>query len=69
VKSRLASDAQLKAIEVTSQDGVVQLHGTVASAAARQRALDLARQTDGVAQVVDRLNARPANGRPAAAKR
>jgi hyperosmotically inducible protein len=55
VKSSFASDPQLKGIDVTVQNGVAQLQGTVASAAARQRALDLARQTDGVTQVIDRL--------------
>ena len=55
VKSKLASDPQAKSVDVTVQDGVVQLQGTVASAAARQHALDLVRQTDGVTQVIDRL--------------
>jgi hyperosmotically inducible periplasmic protein len=55
VKSRFASDPQLKGIDVTVQNGVAQLQGTVASAAARQRALDVARQSDGVTQVIDRL--------------
>jgi len=55
VKSSLAADPRAKSIDVTVQDGVVQLQGTVASAAARQRAIDLVRQTDGVTQVVDRL--------------
>lgn len=56
VKSKLASDPQAKSVDVTVQDGVVQLQGTVASAAARQHALDLVRQTDGVTQVIDRLH-------------
>jgi hyperosmotically inducible protein len=60
VKSRLASDPQLKVIDVTVQNGVAQLQGTVASAAARQRALDIARQTEGVTQVIDRLEVKRA---------
>jgi osmotically-inducible protein OsmY len=42
-------------ITVTAKDGVVLLDGTVATAAAKQRALTAARQTEGVVQVVDRL--------------
>jgi osmotically-inducible protein OsmY len=34
---------------------VAQLQGTVASVAVRNRAVDIARQTEGVTQVVDRL--------------
>ena len=57
VTSALASDAQVKgaAIDVSAKSGVVLLQGTVASNAAKQRALTLARGTDGVTQVVDRL--------------
>lgn len=47
-------------ITVTAKDGVVLLDGTVPSAAARQRALTAARQTQGVVQVVDRLVVKPA---------
>ena len=57
VKSQLSSDAQVKgaAIDVTAKNGVVLLQGTVPSRTARQRALTVARGTDGVTQVVDRL--------------
>ena len=57
VTSALSSDAQVKgaAIDVTAKNGVVLLQGTVASNAAKQRALTLARGTDGVTQVVDRI--------------
>jgi hyperosmotically inducible periplasmic protein len=57
VQAKFAADAQVKAraIEVTTKDGVVMLEGSVPSAAARQRAVTLARQTEGVVQVVDRL--------------
>jgi hyperosmotically inducible protein len=55
--SRLSSDPQVgkTAIEISAKNGVVLLQGPVASAAAKQRALSLARSTDGVTQVVDRL--------------
>jgi len=58
VTSRLASDPQVgrTAIEVTAKNGVVLLQGSLASAGAKQRALSLARSTDGVTQVVDRLH-------------
>jgi len=57
VTSQLLSDAQVKgtAIDVTAKNGVVLLEGTLTSPAAKQRALTVARGTDGVTQVVDRL--------------
>ncbi len=58
VQSHLSSDTQVKGagIEVTARNGVVLLQGSVASDAAKQRALTLARGTDGVSQVVDRIS-------------
>jgi osmotically-inducible protein OsmY len=57
VQSQLSSDSRIKGapIEVSAKNGVVLLQGTVGTAAAKQRALTLARGTDGVTQVVDRL--------------
>ncbi len=57
VESRLAGDRQARTatIEVTVKDGVALLDGTAPNAAAKQRALTLARETQGVVQVVDRL--------------
>jgi hyperosmotically inducible periplasmic protein len=55
VKSKLAADSELRTIDVSVKDGVLELRGTVPSGAARQRAVDLVRQTSGVAQVIDRL--------------
>lgn len=55
VKSKLVADQQLRAVVVTVKDGSVELRGTVPTADARQRALDVVRQSDGVTQVVDRL--------------
>ena len=42
-------------IDVTAKDGVVLLEGTVPDEAARQQALAIARNTEGVVQVVDKL--------------
>lgn len=57
VQSELSGDARIKSapIEVTAKNGVILLQGTVDSAAAKQHALTLARGTDGVTQVVDRI--------------
>lgn len=57
VKSKLAADDTVKAyqINVDTDGGVVTLTGTVPTAAARDRALEVARGTDGVTRVEDRL--------------
>jgi len=79
VKTKLAADDTVKAyqINVDTQGGVVTLTGTVPSAAARDKALELARGTDGVTRVEDRLTVNAAatvderaqqQGRDAAAK-
>jgi len=49
-------------IDVDVKGGVVTLQGTVPSAAARARALELARKNDGVKNVVDQLKIAPARG-------
>lgn len=61
IRTQLESDARTAAgtISVSARDGVVLLDGTVPAQAARQRALTLARQTEGVVQVVDRLRVEP----------
>jgi hyperosmotically inducible protein len=46
-------------IDVSVKDGVVLLQGTVPDAAARQRAIAIARNSQGVLQVVDRLTIAP----------
>jgi osmotically-inducible protein OsmY len=61
VKTKILADDMLDRSEIdvdTSNDGVVTLKGTVPSAAAEARALELARSTDGARQVVDRLDVR-----------
>src|SRR5262245_12084985 len=57
VKGKFAQDDLVKAheIEVTTHDHVVRLEGTVESAPARERAVQLARNTDGVRDVIDQL--------------
>jgi osmotically-inducible protein OsmY len=57
VETRLAGDRQARTatIDVMVKDGVVLLDGTAPNAAAKQRAIALARETQGVVQVVDRI--------------
>jgi hyperosmotically inducible periplasmic protein len=61
VKSKLAADDNVKAykIDVDTKDHVVTLTGTVDSSAAKQRAVTLARSTDGVNNVIDNLTVAP----------
>jgi hyperosmotically inducible protein len=57
VKTALAADEMVKArrIDVDTLRGVVQLNGTVSSAAEKDRAMTLARQVEGVVEVRDNL--------------
>lgn len=57
VKSKLAADDTVKAyqIDVDTAGGVVTLNGRVESAAAKDQAIRIARETNGVREVVDRL--------------
>ena len=57
IKSKMALDDHVKAraINVDTSGSVVTLSGVVVSAAERERAVRLARDTEGVTQVVDRL--------------
>ncbi len=59
LKAKFLADAQLKGsdIDVSASNGVVTLTGRTPDAASRQHALSVARETDGVTQVVDRLTA------------
>jgi hyperosmotically inducible protein len=61
VKSKLAADDTVKAyqIDVDTADGVVTLNGAVETTAAKNQAVMLARQTDGVREVVDQLTVNP----------
>ncbi|MEX2272909.1 MAG: BON domain-containing protein [Vicinamibacterales bacterium] len=62
VKTKFAADETVKAyqIDVDTSEGVVTLSGAVQSQAAKDRAIQLARETDGVARVEDRLTVNPA---------
>jgi hyperosmotically inducible protein len=57
IKSKMALDdlVQARAIDVTTSGHIVTLSGNVRSVAERDRAVQLAKETAGVTQVVDRL--------------
>lgn len=61
VKTRIAADDTVKSyrIDVDTKDRVVTLSGAVDSPAARERAIEIARGTEGVRDVVDRLTVSP----------
>jgi len=61
VKSKLAVDDTVKAyrIDVDTEGGVVTLNGAVDTPIARDRAVELARGTEGVRNVVDQLTISP----------
>jgi hyperosmotically inducible protein len=61
VKAKFAADDTVKAyqIDVDTKDRVVTLSGTVETAAAKEQAVKIARQTDGVRDVVDQLAVNP----------
>ncbi len=61
VKSKLAADDVVKSyrIDVDTKDRVVTLTGAVDTSAARSRAVELARGTEGVREVVDQLTVTP----------
>ncbi len=60
IKAKLALDDSVKAlnIDVDTDGSTVTVSGPVGSAAQRERVLQLARETDGVVQVVDKLTVR-----------
>lgn len=68
VKTKLAVDDTVKAykIDVDTKDGKVTLTGTVDTAEAKSRAVDLARATKGVTDVDDQLAVTPAAPPPVA---
>lgn len=57
IKSKMALDDSVQArnIDVSTDKGVVTVSGTVRSVAEHDRAIQLAKETAGVTQVVDRL--------------
>ena len=66
IKSKMTLDDTIEAryINVDTANAIVTLTGTVETEAQRQRALQLARETDGVRQVVDHLTVRKPAGTP-----
>lgn len=64
VKAKFAADDLVKAsqIEVETKDGVVTLTGNVDSEDAKNRAVQIARDTAGVTKVIDMMAARTAAG-------
>lgn len=60
IKAKMTLDDTVKAraIDVTTSGSTVTLSGTVHSVAERERATSLARETDGITAVVDRLEIR-----------
>jgi hyperosmotically inducible protein len=62
VKGKLAADADIKAAEitVTAKDQVVTLRGNIDSETAKEKALQLARETSGVTTVIDEIAVRTA---------
>lgn len=64
VKAKLAaaSDVPASKIEVATRNGVVTLTGNVDSAQIKERALQLARETKGVTDVVDMISVQTAEG-------
>jgi hyperosmotically inducible periplasmic protein len=64
VKSKFAADDTVKAyqIDVTTEKNVVTLEGAVETSVAKQQAVTLARNTDGVRDVVDRITVNEAAG-------
>ena len=57
IKSKMALDDSVKALDINvdTAKGVVTVSGTVRSQAERHRALQLAKETNGVRDVVDKL--------------
>lgn len=60
IKAKMALDDTVKALnlDVDTAGSVVTVSGVVANAAERDKALQLAKETDGVTQVVDRIQIR-----------
>jgi hyperosmotically inducible periplasmic protein len=61
IKSKMALDDSVKAlnIHVDTTNGIVTVSGTARTPAEHQRALQLAKETNGVREVVDRLVVKP----------
>ena len=62
----LDPDVKVNPMKVTTSNGIVTLEGEVRSQAAKERAIEVARQTDGVMQVIDRLQVQRVTAAPPA---
>jgi len=60
LKTELVAEEPLRGVHAQTNNGVVSLTGTVASSAARQRALELAQTLTGVQRVEDNIKVIPA---------
>jgi hyperosmotically inducible periplasmic protein len=69
IQAKFVGDREIKArdVKVSAHDGVVTLTGSVLNESERQLALTLAKNTDGVKQVVDNLDVQVAGPPPARA--
>ncbi|HVH29317.1 MAG TPA: BON domain-containing protein [Vicinamibacterales bacterium] len=67
VKAGLAADATVKAaqVDVVTKDQIVTLTGRVETPAIKQQAVQIARQTDGVRDIVDNLQVQGTTSAPA----
>ena len=56
-EDQLAADDTVKAyqVDVDTRNGVVRLSGNVENTAAKEQAIQIARQTDGVRDVIDQI--------------
>jgi hyperosmotically inducible protein len=59
VKTEMLAEEQLRSVHVETNNAVVILSGTVPTAAARERAVDLARSMSGVSRVEDNVKVLP----------
>jgi osmotically-inducible protein OsmY len=59
VKTEMLAEEQLRSVHVETNNAVVILSGTVPTAAARERAVDLARSMSGVSRVEDSIKVLP----------
>ena len=57
VKTKMLADTTVSGlkIDVDTKDGIVSLSGNVASSVEKRRAVEIAKETDGVKSVSDRL--------------
>jgi osmotically-inducible protein OsmY len=64
LKTELVAEQPLRGVHVETNNGVVSLTGTVPSASAHRRALELAQTLNGVMRVEDNIKVQPPSGTP-----